>query len=50
MAFSCHFLPVAPGLDHDIDLTQDSATVNGEALPQMPTDAEDTENRPPTSP
>lgn len=34
MAFLCRFLPVAPGLDHDIDLTQDSATINGDTLPQ----------------
>jgi hypothetical protein len=50
MAFLCHFLPVAPDLDHDIDLTQDSATVNGDTLPQMPADAGDTDSGPPASP
>jgi hypothetical protein len=50
MAFLCHFLPVAPGLDHDIDLTQNPATINGDTLPQMPGSTADTESGPPRSP
>jgi hypothetical protein len=50
MAFLCRMLPVAPDLDHDIDLTQESATVNGDVLPQMPGGPVDTESGPPASP
>jgi hypothetical protein len=50
MAFLCHFLPVAPDLDHDIDLTKDPATINGDTLPQMPAATADTESGPPASP
>ena len=53
MAFLCRMLPVAPDLDHDIDLTQDSATINGDVLPQMPLAPEgaaDTDGQPPVSP
>jgi hypothetical protein len=36
VTFLCHFLPIAPGLDHDIDLTQGPGTLNGQQLPEMP--------------
>ena len=37
----CRFLPIAPGLDHDIDLTKDAGAVDGEVLPQMPQPSQD---------
>lgn len=36
VTFLCRFMPMAPGLDHDIDLTQGSGTLNGQSLQQMP--------------
>jgi hypothetical protein len=36
VSFLCRFMPMAPGLDHDIDLTQNSGTLNGQSLQQMP--------------
>ncbi|MCW2688323.1 MAG: hypothetical protein JWR37_3213 [Mycobacterium sp.] len=36
VTFLCRFMPIAPELDHNIDLTQDSAVINGEQLPQAP--------------
>ena len=36
ISLMCRFLPIAPDLDHDIDLTQDSAVIDGHPLPQMP--------------
>lgn len=36
VSFLCNFVPIAPDLDHDIDLTQNSGTIAGESLPQMP--------------
>ena len=36
VSFLCRFMPMAPGLDHDIDLTQNSGTLNGQRLQQMP--------------
>ncbi|BBZ27275.1 hypothetical protein MMAD_15700 [Mycolicibacterium madagascariense] len=36
VTFLCRFMPIAPGLDHDIDLTQGSGTLNGQSLQQMP--------------
>lgn len=50
LPFLCRFLPVAPDLDHNIDLTQNPVNLNGETLPQMPGGTLDTENGPPTSP
>lgn len=53
MAFLCRMLPVAPDLDHDIDLTQNPATINGDTLPQMPSVPEgavDTDGQPPAFP
>lgn len=35
--FLCKLMPVAPDLDHDIDLTQGSATIGGHSMPQLPT-------------
>lgn len=32
----CGFLPIAPALEHDVDLTQESATLNGVQLPRSP--------------
>ena len=46
----CHFLPGATDLDHDVDLTQGGATLNGDALPQTPGGTLDTESGPPTPP
>jgi hypothetical protein len=50
MSFVCHFLPVARDLDHDIDLTQGAATLNGDPLPQMPMGNLSTEDGQPVSP
>lgn len=36
VTFLCRFMPIAPNLDHDVDLTQSSATINGTAVPQIP--------------
>jgi hypothetical protein len=37
MAFLCHYLPVAPGLDHNVvDLTQDPGALYGQPLPEPP--------------
>ncbi|TAM65219.1 fibronectin-binding protein [Mycobacterium sp.] len=36
VTFLCKFMPVAPNLDHDIDLTQGPATINGVSVPQLP--------------
>jgi hypothetical protein len=36
VTFLCKFMPIAPDLDHDIDLTQGAATVNGRSMPQLP--------------
>jgi hypothetical protein len=35
-AFLCGFMFIAPTLDHDVDLTEDPATINGTPLPQLP--------------
>jgi hypothetical protein len=37
--FLCSFLPIAPDLDHNIDLTRESGTTNGQPLPEMPADS-----------
>ena len=37
VAFLCSFLPIAPDLDHNIDLTQQSGIINGQPVPQIPT-------------
>jgi hypothetical protein len=34
--FLCKFVPIAPDLDHDIDLTKNPADIDGQPLPQMP--------------
>ncbi len=39
VSLMCRLLPIAPGLDHDIDLTQGPGTLNGQSLPQMPENA-----------
>lgn len=36
VTFLCKFMPIAPNLDHDIDLTQGPATINGTPVPQAP--------------
>ncbi|SBS79088.1 conserved exported hypothetical protein [uncultured Mycobacterium sp.] len=36
VTFLCKYMPLAPDLDHDIDLTQGSATVNGRSMPELP--------------
>ncbi|TPG36420.1 fibronectin-binding protein [Mycolicibacterium hodleri] len=43
----CRFLPIAPGLDHDIDLTQGPGSLNGQALPEMPHSGQSPEDVPP---
>jgi hypothetical protein len=47
VTFLCKFVPIAPDLDHDIDLTQKPATVNGQTLPEMPGGNLDVEDGPP---
>lgn len=34
--FLCKFVPIAPDLDHDIDLTKNPGAIDGQPLPQMP--------------
>jgi hypothetical protein len=46
----CHFLPMAPELDHDIDLTQGSSSLNGQQLPQMPNAGQLPDDGPPVDP
>lgn len=36
VSFLCNFVPIAPDLDHNIDLTQNSGTIAGQPVPQMP--------------
>jgi hypothetical protein len=36
VTFLCRFMPMAPDLDHDIDLTQNAGTLNGQSLQQTP--------------
>ncbi|MCH9734517.1 MAG: fibronectin-binding protein [Actinomycetia bacterium] len=36
VTFLCQFVPIAPNLDHDIDLTEGPATLAGHPVPQMP--------------
>ena len=43
----CRFLPIAPGLDHDIDLTQGPGSLNGHTLPEMPNSGQGPEDVPP---
>ncbi|NDJ87924.1 fibronectin-binding protein [Mycolicibacter kumamotonensis] len=45
--FLCRLIPTAPDLDHDIDLTQDSAVINGQQLPEMPSAGQHREDAPP---
>ncbi|MBJ7336338.1 fibronectin-binding protein [Mycolicibacterium sp.] len=44
----CKLMPIAPGLDHDIDLTQGSGNLNGQPLPEMPEGTPISENEMPT--
>jgi hypothetical protein len=37
VSFLCRFVPMAPELDHDVDLTQDPGALNGQPLPEPPT-------------
>jgi hypothetical protein len=36
VSFLCRLVPIAPDLDHNIDLTQEPAIVNGQPLPETP--------------
>lgn len=36
VTFLCKFMFIAPTLDHDVDLTQNPAEINGSTLPQLP--------------
>jgi hypothetical protein len=36
VSFLCRFVPMAPELDHDVDLTQDPGALNGQPVPQLP--------------
>ena len=46
VAFICRFLPIAPDLDHDIDLTQDPAVIDGQQLPELPVGGQYPEHEP----
>jgi hypothetical protein len=48
VTFLCRFMPIAPALDHDIDLTQGPATINGTEVPQVPGTSAPTEAQSPT--
>ncbi|MGH3642558.1 MAG: fibronectin-binding protein [Mycobacterium sp.] len=49
VTFLCRFMPMAPGLDHDIDLTQGPGTLNGQSLPEMPDAGQSPEDVPPAA-
>jgi hypothetical protein len=36
VSFLCNFVPIAPDLDHSIDLTENPGTIAGQSVPQMP--------------
>jgi hypothetical protein len=36
VTFLCRFVPMAPDLDHDVDLTQDPGALSGQPLPETP--------------
>jgi hypothetical protein len=36
VALLCRFVPMAPDLDHDVDLTQDPGALGGQPLPDTP--------------
>ncbi|MDT5080434.1 MAG: hypothetical protein QOJ80_5071 [Mycobacterium sp.] len=36
VTFLCRFFPIAPGLDHDVDLSGDPAANNGPLAPEPP--------------
>jgi hypothetical protein len=38
VTFLCRFLPMAPDLDHNVDLTKEPGFINGQTLPSMPAD------------
>ena len=40
VTFLCQFVPIAPDLDHSIDLTEGPATLAGQPVPQMPSAAD----------
>lgn len=48
--FLCRFIPMAPDLDHDIDLTKQSGTLNGQSLPEMPSAGPSPDDAPPVNP
>jgi hypothetical protein len=50
VSFLCRFVPLAPDLDHDIDLTQSPGTINGQQLPEMPASGQSPEDLPPADP
>lgn len=43
----CRLVPIAPELDHDIDLTRDPAMIGGQHLPVIPGGNSGMENAPP---
>jgi hypothetical protein len=45
--FLCKFVPMAPDLDHDIDLTKNPGAIDGQTLPEMPSGNLDVEGAPP---
>lgn len=36
VTFLCRFLPIAPDLDHDVDLSQDPGAFSSQPLPETP--------------
>jgi hypothetical protein len=36
VTFLCRFVPMAPDLDHDVDLTQDPGALSGQPPPEAP--------------
>ena len=36
VTFLCQFVPIAPDVEHSIDLTQEAGVIAGEPVPQMP--------------
>ncbi|MDT5100899.1 MAG: hypothetical protein QOC76_4636 [Mycobacterium sp.] len=44
VTFLCRFVPMAPDLDHNVDLTKEPAIVDGQPLPEIPagTQSQDT--------
>jgi hypothetical protein len=46
VTFLCRFVPMAPDLDHNVDLTKEPGIVNGQPLPSGPAGTESQDQSP----